>query len=62
MRRAAFSVLWLALIAQATWMMLQHFKLHQTWGSMWYPLAFAAPFLLLGLTNGRVRWVASLLR
>lgn len=61
-RRVAFVVLWLALAAQATWMLLQHFHRGEPWGSMWYPFAFAAPSLLLALTMGRVRWVAAILR
>jgi putative oxidoreductase len=59
---AAFAALWLALIAQSIWMAVHHFRLHESWGSMWYPLTFAVPFLLLACTNGRVRWIASILR
>jgi putative oxidoreductase len=59
---AAFAALWLALIAQSIWMAVHHFRLHESWSSMWYPLTFAAPFLLLACTNGRVRWIASILR
>jgi len=58
----AFALLWLALIAQAVWMLLNHFSLHQSWSSMSYPLTYAAPFLFLAVTNGRTRWIASLLR
>jgi uncharacterized membrane protein YphA (DoxX/SURF4 family) len=58
----AFALLWLALIAQAVWMFLNHFSLHQPWSSMTYPLTYAAPFLFLAVTNGRTRWIASLLR
>jgi len=61
-RHAVFVVLWLALAAQAVWMLLQHFHLREPWGSMWYPLTFAAPSLLLALTGGRVRWVSAMLR
>ncbi len=58
----AFALLWVALIAQAVWMTVHHFRLHEPWSSMSYPLTYAAPFLLLALTKGRVRWIASLLR
>jgi uncharacterized membrane protein YphA (DoxX/SURF4 family) len=58
----AFALLWLALIAQAVWMLLTHFRLHQPWSSMSYPLTYAAPFLFLAVTYGRTRWIASLLR
>src|SRR5271170_6487760 len=61
-RRFAFALLWLAAIAQATWMLFHHLRLHESWGSMWYPLTLAAPFLLLALTGGRMRWFASMLR
>jgi uncharacterized membrane protein YphA (DoxX/SURF4 family) len=54
--------LWLALIAQAVWMGLNHFSLHQPWSSMSYPLTYASPFLFLAVTYGRIRWIASLLR
>jgi uncharacterized membrane protein YphA (DoxX/SURF4 family) len=62
LRRLAFAVLWVAAIAQAIWTLFHHFRLHESWGSMWYPLTLAMPFLLLALTGGRARWVASLLR
>ena len=62
LRRAAFVVLWLALAAQATWMLRQHFHLREPWGSLWYPLTFAAPSLLLAITGGRIRWIAAMLR
>ena len=58
----AFVLLWLALIAQTAWMLLNHFSLHQSWFSMSYPLTYAVPFLFLAVTNGRTRWIASLLR
>ncbi len=61
-RRTAFALLWLALFAQAVWMLLHHLHLHESWASMSYPLMFAVPFLLLALTNGRVRRIASMLR
>ena len=47
----AFALLWLALIAQAVWMFLNHFSLHQPWSSMTYPLTYAAPFLFLAVTT-----------
>jgi len=58
----AFLLLWLALAAQTLWTVSHHFRLHEPWSSMSYPLTYAAPFLLLALTYGRVRWIASLLR
>lgn len=61
-RRFAFALLWLAAIAQATWMLFHHFRLQESWGSMWYPLTLAGPFLLLALTGGRIRWLTSILR
>jgi uncharacterized membrane protein YphA (DoxX/SURF4 family) len=61
-RRFAFALLWLAAIAQVAWMLFHHFRLQESWGSMWYPLTLAVPFLLLALTGGRIRWIASMLR
>lgn len=58
----AFLLLWLALIAQITWMLVKHFHAHISLASMWYPLLFVIACLLLALTNGRVRWIATLLR
>ncbi|HEY6413477.1 MAG TPA: hypothetical protein VIX42_07305 [Edaphobacter sp.] len=62
LKLVAFTILWLALIAQAIWMGLNHFSLHEPWSSMSYPLTYAAPFLFLAVTYGRIRWIASLLR
>ena len=62
LKLAAFALLWLALIAQAIWMGFHHFRLHEPWSSMSYPLTFAMPFLFLAVTYGRTRWIASLLR
>jgi putative oxidoreductase len=61
-RRFTFALLWIAAIAQAIWMLFHHFRLQESWGSMWYPLTLAAPFLLLSLTEGRIHWLASILR
>lgn len=62
-KRIAFLVLGLALAAQIVWMFFNHFSRKAPWRSMSYPLEFALlPFLLLLLTGGRVRWIASLLR
>lgn len=58
----AFVLLWLALIAQIAWMLVRLFHAHIPLASMWYPLVFVIACLLLALTNGRVRWIATLLR
>jgi uncharacterized membrane protein YphA (DoxX/SURF4 family) len=62
MKRTAFSILWLALIAQALWITVNHFHSHVPFLSMAYPLIFGAPFLGLAVTNGRIRWIAAILR
>lgn len=62
LKLAAFVLLWLALIAQIIWMGIHHFRLHESWSSMSYPLIYAMPFLLLAVTYGHVRWIAALLR
>ena len=65
-RRTAFAVLWVALIAQAVWMGVHHLRLHESLreslSSMSYPFIFAVPFLLLALTGGRVRLINAALR
>jgi uncharacterized membrane protein YphA (DoxX/SURF4 family) len=57
-----FLLLWLALIAQIAWILARHLHSHVPWVTMWYPLTFVVSCLLLALTNGRVRWIAALLR
>src|ERR1700730_19215222 len=61
-KRIAFLVLALALAAQIAWMLFNHFGRQAPWLSMSWSLEFALPFLLLLLTGGRLRWVASPLR
>ncbi|MEO6910794.1 MAG: hypothetical protein ABI158_07705 [Edaphobacter sp.] len=58
----AFSLLWLVLIVQTLWMLIQHLHHHASWGSMWYPLIFTISFLLFALTHGRVLWITTLQR
>jgi uncharacterized membrane protein YphA (DoxX/SURF4 family) len=57
-----FVLLWLALAAQIVWMLITHFHSHVTLAAMWFPLIFVIGCLLLASTNGRVRWIATLLR
>lgn len=57
-----FVLLWLALGAQVAWMLVRHFHAHVPFATMWYPLIFVIACLLLALTNGCVRWIATLLR
>lgn len=61
-RRIAFVMLTLGLAAQIAWIAFNHFSRGAGWLSMAWPLEFALPFLLLVLTGGGVRWIASLLR
>jgi len=58
LKRIVFALLWLALIAQAAWMVSRHTSM----GAMWYPLTVFVGCLLLAATMGRVRWTATLLR
>ena len=62
MRSLAFVSLWAALIAQVAWMLVRLVHAHVPVASMWYPLTFVFACLLLALTNGRARWIATLLR
>lgn len=61
-KAVAFVLLWLALIAQIVWMLVQHFRAHVAFSAMWYPLAVVIACLLLACTNGHIRWIATLLR
>jgi putative oxidoreductase len=58
----AFVLLWLALLAQVAWMLVNVVHSHVSIASMWYPLIFVIAGLLLALTSGRIRWIAALLR
>lgn len=57
-----FVVLWLAIVAQIAWMVVHLAHAHVSLLSMWYSLVFVIACVLLGSTNGRVRWIAALLR
>ena len=57
LKSIVFGLLWLALIAQAAWMVSRHTSM----GAMWYPLTVFVGCLLLAATMGRVRWTATLL-
>src|ERR1700760_4793934 len=60
--RWVFVLLWLALVTQVVWIALQHFRGHQPWSSMWYPIVFVLPCLAVALSMGRVQWISSILR
>jgi uncharacterized membrane protein YphA (DoxX/SURF4 family) len=60
--RWVFVLLWLALVTQVVWIALQHFRGHQPWSSMWYPIVFVLPCLAVALSKGRVQWISSILR
>lgn len=61
-RRVAYVLLSLILVAEAVWMTTRVLHKHVSWLSMWYPLFLVMPFALLALTYGRNRWIASLMR
>ena len=61
-KRTTSVLLWLALIAQIAWMASQELRSHVPWTAMWYPLTFVIVCLAMACTNGRVRWIAALLR
>ncbi|MCU1223786.1 MAG: small subunit DoxD [Edaphobacter sp.] len=65
-RRTVFSVLWVALLAQAVWMVIHHLRLHESLReslrNMSYPFMFAVPFVLLALTGGHIRLINAALR
>jgi hypothetical protein len=51
-----------ALVAQVAWVLVRLVRSHVALESMWYPLIFVVVSLLLALTRGHVRWIATLLR
>lgn len=62
MKRTAFALLWLALSAQIIWLAFRTFHAHVPLRGLAYSLTFTISSLLLALTSGRVRWIATLLR
>lgn len=62
LERWAFALLWIALAAQTAWILVEHFRAGIAVIEMWYPLAALAGCLLLAISNGRMRWIATLLR
>jgi putative oxidoreductase len=61
-KRAAYALLWLALIAQIAWIVFEHFQRHVPLLSMAYPVAYVTLFFVLASTGGRIRWIATVLR
>jgi putative oxidoreductase len=61
-QRAAFVVLWFALIAQVIWTGYDYVHAHPPLGDLLYPLIFVPAAALLAITAGRVRWVAPIPR
>lgn len=57
-----FVLLWAVLMAQSTWMLIEHFGSKVALANMWYPLTILVGCFLLAITNGHVRWIATLLR
>jgi len=61
-RRTAYALLWLAIIAQIAWVVFEHFQTHFPFLSMEYPIAYVALFFVLASSGGRIRWIATVLR
>src|SRR5215467_9424454 len=62
MQRVAFATLWLTLASEVVYVVYAHFALEATWGHLIQPLVFVVLGGLLAATQGRVRWIPTLLR
>lgn len=62
MKQFAFALLWLSLAAECAYLAFTRLVLHLTWGHLVQPLVFVLFFGSLAATQGRIRWIASLLR
>ena len=57
MRQYAFPALWITVLVQVSWMVLDRFAAHA-----WYLVVLVAGFAMLAATFGRWRWIAASLR
>lgn len=61
-RRLANLALWIALVVQAIWLLLQRFAHHAGWHSLEQPAVFFALFLILALAGKRMSWYPLIIR
>src|SRR5919109_117975 len=58
----ALAVLWIALAAQFSWILLRHFRSGASWSHLAYALIVGIAFAGLAISRERSRWLAPLLR
>jgi putative oxidoreductase len=61
-RRAAFTALWVVLIAQVIWTVYDIVHAHPAFADIYYPLIFTPAAAVLAVTAGRLRWWAAVPR
>ena len=62
MKRIAFEALWLTLAIECIYVVFARLVLRANWSHLTQPLVFIALFGLLAATQGKIRWIAALLR
>lgn len=62
LKTCAWIALWLAWIAEAIWVGIELFHLHTPVSAIPYPLVFLSICFLLGITRGRIHWIAFVMR
>ncbi|HYL14566.1 MAG TPA: DoxX family membrane protein [Terriglobales bacterium] len=62
MKRLASAALWLTIAVECGYIVFARLVLHLPWGHLVQPLAFAMLFGSLAATQGRIRWIATVVR
>ena len=62
MKRVAFWILWVALVAQIAWMGIERVHSQRGWSGILYPVFVTIGFTAFALTRGHFRWIPALLR
>ena len=62
MKRLASAALWLAIAVECGYIVFARLVLHLPWGHLVQPLVFVLLFGSLAGTQGRIRWIATVLR
>jgi uncharacterized membrane protein YphA (DoxX/SURF4 family) len=62
LKQVALAALWLTLAIECVYVVFARLVLRAEWGHLMQPLIFIVLFGLLAATQGRIRWIAALLR
>lgn len=62
MKRLAFATLWVTLVVECVYVVFARLVLHAKWGHLIQPLVLITLCGLLAATQGKIRWIAALLR